>query len=95
MLCCRGAPISGAPLDFLGLLVTDRLNICGMRARLSELAEEPSDGWSCWKDSNSERRALRERRYSEAMAALADAGLEGCGVGWTSRTAGMDMPRSM
>ena len=57
--CCSGIPISvTGPLDFLGR-VLDRLNICGIRARLSELVELPSVGCNCWKDSNSLNNALR------------------------------------
>jgi hypothetical protein len=35
------------PLDFLGRVVADRLNICGSLALLRELAELPSMGWIC------------------------------------------------
>lgn len=58
---CMGRPISETgPLDFRGLaIVPDLLNICGMRARLRELAVLPSGGCSCWKDSNSVRSVLR------------------------------------
>ena len=72
---CIGRPIS-VPAALLVLLVLPvvacvaRLNICGIRALLKELELCPSGGWYCWKDSNSERRALRLRRNSWTVEAL-------------------------
>lgn len=66
---CIGRPMSvpAALLDLLVLPVVAwvaRLNMCGIRALLKELELWPSEGWNCWNDSNSERRALRLRRNS-------------------------------
>lgn len=56
-----GRPISDTgPLDFRGLdVVAALLNICGILARVRELALLPSGGWSCWKDSNSVKRVFK------------------------------------
>ncbi len=49
MVGSMGSPISvTGPLDFRGLdVVAALLNIWGILARLSELAELPSGGWNC------------------------------------------------
>lgn len=76
IFACMGSPIS-VPAALLVLRVLPvvacvaRLNICGIRALLRELELCPSGGWSCWNDSNSERRALRLRRNSWTVEALA------------------------
>ncbi len=95
MFGCIGRPIS-VPAALLVRLVLPvvacvaRLNMCGMRALLSELALCPSGGWNCWKDSNSVRRELRLRRNSSTVEALdAEELWEGC----TSSTAGTESPR--
>ena len=83
IFACMGSPIS-VPAALLVLRVLPvvacvaRLNICGIRALLRELELCPSGGWSCWNDSNSERRALRLRRNSWTVEALvAEDGWEG------------------
>lgn len=81
-LVCIGSPISVAELARLVFVpaCAARLNIWGMRA-LARLEDElPSGGWTCWKASNSSKRALRARKYSN-------------GVEFTSRIGGRDRPR--
>ena len=91
---CIGRPIS-VPAALLVLRVLPvvacvaRLNMCGIRARLKELELCPSGGWNCWKDSNSERRALRLRKSSWTGEAPP---VEDVWEGWTSRMAGMESP---
>jgi hypothetical protein len=56
-----GRPISATgPLDLRGRDVAAALlNICGILARLKELAVLPSGGCSCWNDSNSVNNVFR------------------------------------
>jgi hypothetical protein len=46
-----------------------RLNICGMRARLSEDVPPPSGGCMDWYVSNSEKREFSALRYSVEVCA--------------------------
>ncbi len=98
-LCWRGRPISGAALEearrlLLVVACVALLNMCGMRARLKVDAVLPSEGWICWYDSNSPRRALRVLRKSYAAVALAAVDAAELLCGCTSRIGGMERPRS-
>lgn len=80
-LDCIGRPISVAELARLVLApaCAALLNIWGIRARARDEDELPSGGWTCWKVSNSIRRAFNARRYST-------------GVELTSSIGGSDKP---